>query len=48
MNTLENENSRFGDFALVAQATVAALVLFLSATLCAFGGLLASGLVHIG
>ena len=48
MKTLEDEKSAFGDLALVAQATVAALVLFLSATLCALGGLLATGLVHLG
>jgi len=48
MKTPEHEKSRSGDIALTAQATVAALVLFLSASLCAFGGLLATGLVHLG
>lgn len=47
MTALDNEKSGIGDIALAAQATIAALVLVLSVTLCAFGGLLASGLVHI-
>jgi hypothetical protein len=48
MKALENENSWIGDVGLVAQATVAALVLLLTVSMFAFGGLVATGLVQLG
>ncbi len=48
MKALENENSWIGDVGLVAQATVSALVLLLTVSMFAFGGLVATGLVQLG
>ncbi len=48
MKALENENSWKGDVGLLARATVAALVLFLTASMFAFGGLVATGLIQLG
>ncbi len=48
MKALEYENSWIGDVGLVAQATVATLVLLLTVSMLAFGGLVATGLVQLG
>ncbi len=48
MKALENENSWKCDVGLVAQATFAALVVLLTVSMFAFGGLVAIGLVQFG
>ncbi len=48
MKALENENSGKGDVGLVAQAIFAALVVLLTVSMFAFGGLVATGLIQLG
>ena len=48
MKALGNEKDRIYDIGLIAQATVATLVLVLAVTVFAFSGLVAAGLVQLG